>query len=358
MQFDMHYFGTFAMAYAAGIQVPHAHILATSAQLVDDNNFDKLHQLASGQGVMGVATAHHPLDAGKRVLQIGHADDSRLIWVPFHFLPGNQGQTFDARVVCTKDSAVAQTMMKYYTRKETVDAHRGHCLQLMGIAGHVYADTFSHYGFSGISSELNGVDPDTIDLDENHNSDLLGYLKEKAVNFRELFTGAIAGAVRLGHGAVATFPDRPFLRWSYTLPDGSRLTRDNPATFLEACQALHGVFEQFRSVFYTTGDGGTVVPFRGIEPVIKEILATEADALGRIKAWKDALKAGRIGSPIAVPDYSPTAWIDELKSVKELAFNKKIGRVDSPAYGFFTAADYHRNYVLKRLLPEVGLFVA
>lgn len=82
MQIDMHYYGTFAMAYAAGLGVGDAHVVATSAQLVDDNNLTTLHTLSSRQGVLGVATAHHPLDAGSRVVHGGDKDDSRLIWVP------------------------------------------------------------------------------------------------------------------------------------------------------------------------------------------------------------------------------------------------------------------------------------
>lgn len=38
MQIDMHYYGTVTMAYAAGIEVADAHIIATSAQMVNDNS--------------------------------------------------------------------------------------------------------------------------------------------------------------------------------------------------------------------------------------------------------------------------------------------------------------------------------
>jgi hypothetical protein len=41
MQIDMHYYGTFAMAYAAGFEVADAHIIATAAQMVDDNSHTK-----------------------------------------------------------------------------------------------------------------------------------------------------------------------------------------------------------------------------------------------------------------------------------------------------------------------------
>ena len=222
MQIDMHYYGTFAMAYAAGLKVDDAQIVATAAQLVDDNNLTSLHTLASGQGVLGVATAHHPVDAGLRVIQGPRDDDSRLIWVPFHFLPGAKGDSFEERVVCVKNSDVAREMVRYYTTKETVDAHRGHCLQLIGIAAHVYADTFSHYGFSGIASSLNGVDTKTIKIDGTHSQGIINYVRDKAKDFAERFGANVADTVKLGHGAVATYPDRPYLRWSYILQDGAR----------------------------------------------------------------------------------------------------------------------------------------
>src|SRR4051812_21391001 len=210
MQRDMHYNATFAMAYAAGFDLADAHVVATSAQTVDDNNLTELHELESRQGVMGVATAHHPLDAGKRVLT-GTEEDSRVIWVPFHFLPGNEGHTFEQRLRCSKDSELARKMMGWYTEPETVAAHRAHALHLLGIAAHVYCDTFSHYGFSGIPSGMNDVDESTIQTDQAHSESILRYIRSKAQDFKERFVARVAGAVSLGHGAVSTYPDRPYL---------------------------------------------------------------------------------------------------------------------------------------------------
>lgn len=227
----------------------------------------------------------------------------------------------------------------------------------MGIAAHVYADTFSHYGFSGISSELNGVDPDTIQIDATHSRSITKYLRDKAQDFRERFVAKLAGTVLLGHGAVATYPDRPYLKWSYLKNDGSRLERNNPATFLEACEALHGVFGRFRSVFYP-GGGAERASFASIKAVVQDVLGTEADAVGRVAKWTQAASEGKLGAAIQVPEYSPTAWLESLKASEELEYNAKTDRVSSPGYNFFAAADYHRNYVLKRLLPAAGLFVA
>lgn len=356
MQIDMHYYGTYAMAHAAGLDAADAAIVATSAQLVDDNNLTSLHEQPTGEGVLGVATAHHPLDAGQRVVGIGH-DDSRLVWVPFHFLPGNKGTSFEQRVVCVKDSEVARTMVDYYTQADTVQAHREHAPHLLGIAAHVYADTFSHYGFSGIASWLNEVDADSIEIDTSHSAEISDYIRKKAADFLERFVAGIADAVRLGHGSVATYPDRPYLRWSYEDPHGGRLHRDNPATFLQACEALHAMFGRFRDAYYGPGKPPRA-EFGDIRAVVEQVLGTEADAPGRVDAWKQALAAGKIGAAVAVPDYSPTGWVDALRAEGSLAVDPNKGRVAAEGYHFFAAADYHRNYVLKRLLPGVGLFVA
>ena len=54
----------------------------------------------------------------------------------------------------------------------------------------------------------------------------------------------------LGHGSVATYPDRPRLVWSFDYERrdavaGMRSTRDNPDTCLKGCRALHGMFRRF-----------------------------------------------------------------------------------------------------------------
>jgi peptide methionine sulfoxide reductase MsrA len=47
--------------------------------------------------------------------------------------------------------------------------------------------------------------------------------------------------------------------------------------------------------------------------------------------------------------------MDSIENAKELKTND--GSDIAHAYNFFAAASYHRNYVLKRLLPEAGLYV-
>ena len=72
-------------------------------------------------------------------------------------------------------------------------ADRGFALQLLGITAHVYADTFSHYGFSGVSSRGNRVDNSSFrfheeveDLDDmivSMSPEMRRYVTEKAERF-------------------------------------------------------------------------------------------------------------------------------------------------------------------------------
>jgi hypothetical protein len=131
---------------------------------------------------------------------------------------------------------------------------------------HIYADTFSHYGFSGVSSRRNKVDKNSIVL-KNASSPTATYLDKKLDSFFRKFgfqgslwtnirraimsDGAEILSCALGHGAVATLPDIPYLERSFdyeesTFTDGSPV-RNNTKTFLEACEKLHTVFQRFAS---------------------------------------------------------------------------------------------------------------
>jgi hypothetical protein len=354
MQYDMHYYGTYAMAAAAGIQQQDAEVIATAAQFVDDQNFARWVLANSREGILGIATAHHPLEAGIRtVFSHAEGDDSRLVWVPFHFLPGAEGKSFPEKMLCRKNSKVVNRMLDYYLSAEMLREHRSHALHLMGIAAHVYADTFSHYGFSGIRSDCNRIDNDSIRYDPSHSKKIIDYIQEKKDRFMSHFTEAPS----LGHGAVATDPDRPYLKWSFKYEGGEMSHRDNPASYLQACQNLFLRFRQFAQVFY-----GQAVPalaeWEQLEAPVKTILALEASGDERVDCWLNAMQSGQLGNIPACRQYNQDEWSDEIDKLESSPDTTNFSK--SHPYHFFVAADYHRNYVLKRLLPspEFGLMAA
>ena len=105
MQLDMHYHGTYAMARAAGLTAAAAKMIATCAQFVDDNVAAGNVEFEDGARIDSEATAHHAVDVENL-----EPRDQRQVWVPFHFLPGNEGESYTERLKCRMDSEIASTI--------------------------------------------------------------------------------------------------------------------------------------------------------------------------------------------------------------------------------------------------------
>ena len=340
MQRDMHYYGTYAMARLAGICHADAEEIAQAAQWVDDQSEIEVLENKDGSGIVTIPTAHGTSEAGARSLAGGAFDDARRIWVPFHFLPGNEGDTFAERTICRKNSNIAQKMLDHYL--ESPMARNGFGLQLAGIAAHVYADTFAHYGFTGFKSALNSVHTSSISI-VNHNIDLRTIIKDALLEVTE----DLINLVDLGHGSVETLPDQPAFQWKFEYRDGrSSGVRDNPATFLEGCQALHQFFIKFARIRY--GQGATT-PIAFPVEAIKSVLSHHLPMEGREDVWRTVMKSGALGFNDPCRDYDAKRWAAPTRA-EDLA--------NSSFYKFHAAADYHRSYVLRFLLPSFGLIVA
>ena len=360
MQLDMHYYGTYAMARAAGMHPDACSIVATASQFVDDNAQDRDIEFRDGASIAVRATAHHATD-----LKNIDRKDQRRIWVPFHFLPGNEGGSFTERLICRKDSDIAREMVDHNLGQHG----KPYVLELLGITAHVYADTFSHYGFSGVSSRHNKVVNDSLEL-SNLNPEIERYVRDKERRFKEKygeeggmipnikswFAEELSGA--LGHGAVLTYPDRPYLAWSfeYEYPSARLEHRDNSLTFLEACEALHRAFRRFLGFRPDLRvDEGR--DFADIGARVEEVLRVQAPQEGRIEAWKEAARDGGlfVGGE-EIPDYDGDAWKASIDALEDTEGSSAV--MDLPAFRFHQAASMHRSYVLKELLPSYGLVVA
>ena len=383
MQLDMHYYGTYAMARAAGLKQEAARITATSAQFVDDNHAANHVEFGDGVRVDKEATAHHVQN-----LKNLYDQDQRQVWVPFHFMPGNEGDTYTEQLKCRKDSPIVREMLDHHLTL----SDRAFALQLLGIAAHVYADTFSHYGFSGVSSRGNKVNSGSFRYHEKVEGanepieklspDMRTYVIKKVngffkkngkfggllSNIRSALVegkGALAEKLSgaLGHGAVATLPDRPYLVWSFKYERrdtvaGIHSVRNNPETYLEGCRALHNMFKQFieRRTDYDSGDGRD---FDTIEPEVRKVLRTQADKDGRIEAWQEAARSGNIfgnGTRETIPEYDGNAWNEEWEQLNDDSKSHQI-MIDLPVWRFYQAASLHRVYVLRDLLPKHELIV-
>ncbi len=362
MQLDMHYYGTYAMARAAGLNQTTCKTIATAAQFVDDNAENKIVTIKDGARIDMYATAHHWY-----ALKNKDELDQRLVWVPFHFLPGNEGGSYTEKLLCRKNSEISKQMVEHHLGQ----ADQPYGIELVGITAHVYADTFSHYGFSGIGSRQNRVDNDSIQL-HGLSGDIESYIRGKAdkffskngahggvvENFRSLFLDAaekLSGA--LGHGSVATYPDRPYLHWEFLYEQsGSPSIRYNQESFLEGCKALHNLFRQLaekRSDL--ASDNG--LDFSAIEDRLNSILSVQANCDERIDAWQNAAENGdlfALGGE-SIPVYHENEWHDQRDNFSEYEDSADLRKLN--AYRFYQSAALHRTYVLRDLLPRHGIVI-
>lgn len=363
MELDMHYYGTYAMARAAGLKQEVCATIAAASQFVDDNADKATMGLGDGARLDVEATAHHVLN-----LKNIDPEDQRQIWVPFHFLPGNEGDSYSQRLICTKDSKIARKMIELNLKL----IHHPFALQLLGITAHVYADTFSHYGFSGVSSVENRVVNGSFRFHDLA-PEIKRYITAKAKKFKWKYRpctfrqfikscGAEFFSQALGHGAVMTYPDRPYLKWDFVYENAPGAKpcplRDNPATYLECCERLH---ELFRRVALEQPEFSETLAFRDfseIAAVVRNILALQAPMADRIAAWRNAARIGSLfgtGAEV-IPDYPEDAWSATQADLGRET-NSRLA-TEHPAFRFYQAASVHRTNIIRHLLPEQELIVA
>jgi hypothetical protein len=365
MQVDFHYYATYALARAAGLNGVAAGTIATCSQYVDDAT--EAQPLVNGEGCRFApeVTAHAITD----LRQNTNLDDQPRVWVPFHFLPGGEGDELSAKLVCRKNSAIAREMVAHALDQ----ADKPFALELLGITAHVYADTFSHWGFSGVSSRRNRVDGSKVAVNRGTpdalaimTASMKRFFAQYGVqgglleNFRKAVSSVANSAGALGHGAVATCPDQPYLAWGfeYEFPDlaGRGEDRLNQLDFREAAQALHAMFSAFakrRPDLVVSGGGGG---FDTIESAVSRIVATVAEKDTRIHVWQAAVQEGRLfHGESRIPEYDSTVMSASRDGLTRATSSSEAAK--TPAYRFFQAAAAHRWYVLRDLLPAHGIAI-
>jgi len=349
MQEDIHFYGVYALARAAGIDPETAKTIAYASQFVDDAIDDETIVLANQKAILPTITSHKPIDYENAI-----PGDQWRVWIPFHFLPGNNpGSTiFIERMVCRKDSDPARRMLVHVLDPSN-SALWPH---LIGIAAHVYADTFSHFGFVGIAHPWNKVKGDSIEASEEHSPTILDYIQNKFKDFKMRFAGGFAEIIPVGHVSVASYPDRPYLKWRFEYEDGNHtreeMVRDNVVHFMDGCRSLYGFFREFSMIYF---DGRELCGQRAWKDVMDHvdwILRREAPLKERIRKWKEAISSGQFCDVTEVDceiSYNPSLW-------NPCAIGEPFPEKCDP-HRFFMAAWFHRNYVLQELLPEIGILL-
>ena len=233
MQIDGHHTLTYIAARIAGFDRTKASIIATSAQYVDDATNSGTIHFDNGAMYNRISSAHKMFDYHNSDKLANHR-----VWIPFHFLPGNGGLpagenpdgNFIEKLICHPDSYVARDML----RACIGDIDKPYALHRLGIAMHVYADTWSHQGFAGVNNKVNEV----RHLHSNNKEADSDFFKKMVSYF-------LTTSFPLGHGAALSYPDRPSFVWEYTNGRGDKVTRNNPNDFIDAVDKMCKVMQCF-----------------------------------------------------------------------------------------------------------------
>jgi hypothetical protein len=349
MQKDFHHAVTYVLARLAGFSAAEGDVIAYAAEYVDDATDDAAILFNNGARYSRIASAHKMLD-----YRNFESLAASRVWLPFHFLPGNQGLpagevpegTFVQRLITIPNSSVAQDMI----RATIADRESPHGLERLGIAMHVYADTWAHQGFVGLQHEINAArnltgangEPDDVLLDR---------LKNFFVN----------NALPLGHGTVLSHPDRPFLLWAYTNGFGERITRNNPDDYIDAAEAMCRAMQAFRAGSFDADLPGLTAQDRQVlQRLFREVRLDDTE--DRWKAWQTEIQAGSFSfgaADIAYIAEGEGSWqYEALGEIQDDRYLYKPEFLDSHWKRFNDALILHRYDVIHRILPRYGICTA
>lgn len=358
MQKDMHFAGTYIVARAAGFDHAEASTVANAAQYVDDATHSGFVRFTSGALFQRTATCHALADPDNL-----NALQNHLAWLPFHFLPGNEGESDADRLVCRQNSVIAREMVAACVAAAA--APQG--LHRLGITAHVLADTFAHKGFAGIihhvnvAEELTGDDPVVHESILTQTQNLLSRLTARFSDVR---------VCMLGHGLVHAYPDLPWLSWSYRNGAGQTIHRDNPTDFIDALNALLDLFLRWRKA---RGDSPASPALSAtLTSTLADRLRSTRDEDGdtRCSRWINALAAGEVpGIPPVEVRYDAKEWRSIALETEEtfagatslegiLAIDCPSGFLRSDWKLFHDAAKDHRYQVTQVILPRHNLCAA
>lgn len=353
MQVDFHHAATYVLARLAGFEKRDAEIIAYSSQYVDDAINGGIIRFKNDFMYKRIRSSH-PLFSFNNI--IPHA--SRVAWVPFHFLPGNEGKGIE-RTICRPHSKIACEMVQACIEDKHEDGP--YSLHRLGITLHVYADTWAHQDFTGVNIYLNDVHK--VEAFDRKTGIRFRYWLKRMARF---LGPAIGEIFPLGHGAVLTYPDLPYMMWSYRKPGGKLCRRNNIETFLNAAQHMFSILKN-----YQTGDQSFTmhkIPYEDFKK-LRNLFRSIRDLEGgdRHAKWISHIEKGDFSfgpESVSYVAKGPGSWKE--KALQSTAvFDRFWHRFEfddsffsSDWKMFHDALQVHRFVVLNKILPKYGICVA
>jgi hypothetical protein len=302
MDKDFHFGTIYVLSRWSGFSSYNSLVIASASQFVDDNT-----DMVS----MGRRASGHEL-----LENMINVKENNNIWIPFHFLPGLDTTN---PLICKKNSDLAQKMMNDLPEVKVNDSVS---IFRLGIALHVYADTWAHQEFSGNLSPCNNV------------SNIFPPLKQIEG------VGDNVNPIPVGHMEAYHYPDRPYLNWECTpqFPDG----RNNWEEFIDASRKIYNfltkIHSETNSISELTSEQENILleTFQSIKDENIEYRTSE---------WVNYVNNNKFEF-VDFPGKDDTTGIDDTKIKYDMGF---ITDDDEFSLQFYLALEAHYNWVKENL---------
>ncbi|MHA1796002.1 MAG: DUF6765 family protein [Promethearchaeota archaeon] len=205
MQIDFHFGMIYVLSRSVGFDANISEQIAWASQFVDDCKEDIKIVDENGNEIEHIVTSYDAIHPNNFVFEEGFE-----VWIPFHFLPGGEGNSLPERLVCKKasENLNATIILAHYREN-------GFNPIYLGIILHVIGDTFSHQDFNGMLSNQNDID-DVKPLLENEEYEDKKKIIEQIKTFLSMLTSRVVTHIfRVGHAEANIRPDIPYMQWSY-----------------------------------------------------------------------------------------------------------------------------------------------
>lgn len=379
MQIDFHFGVTYIVARMAGFSPKESHTIAYSAQYVDDAVHEGMLTFQNRASYKFIASAHKMLDY-RNFRELAN----KYVWIPFHFLPGNQIEdrykdrvdNFLQKLVCRPNSLVAKDLLKLCVENR----NQKFSLHLLGVVMHSYADTWAHQGFCGITSHLNivgniydytGVKDKEMHeyIDRYYKGKYVSWISSlfKKFSFEKLIDvlkSAFLNEINpIGHGSVLSYPDLPYIRWKYQNWNGDIIERNNPADFFEAVVNMLYAMKKFRGEELQNLDVYSQ-DLKLINQFLEDNNSNNSSI--RLQAWLSKIRNGEFSFGSEGCDYlveGEDSWLNKalgFKRPQDFQFDNLRFRhefMESDWKSLHDAIAYQKFAVLNLILPKYGISV-
>jgi hypothetical protein len=307
MDKEFHYYITYIIAQRAGFQPRDAYVIAYASQHTDDNTTDLTISPDSPDAYSNYIS--QTMDIFKP------QGEHMRIYPAFHFMPGTIAE-ISSKSAMRRDgnfhilNTVPDNQNSRKVLKAALDSND---LYRIGIATHMYADTFAHQNYVGYKEDFNQM---------------------------KGLWGAVAPSI--GHADAMHKPDRPALKWDDERLIPSHSSIDNKKRFLDASQSILGAYSAYLG---THPDEQAII--RSIDLAIGDYDPKNASEKERIKHYKELIGPNFV-------EYSKNAWFQEA-----VAGNVKDGYTwqedyqQSNWFRFQEAVKAHQRYAMGEVLQPI-----